>query len=134
MGNKIGEWEVMIEMNIPLQFETRRSQEREAESMVAAARSRKDAAANRLTGELYENLAGLLAAQRIDLLTSTSLLPQAEATMQSALAGYETGKIDFATLLDAQRQIRKSRLDILKAQGDAQSRLAAIERILGDDL
>lgn len=134
MGNKIGEWEVMIEMNIPLQFETRRSQEREAESMVAAARSRKDAAANRLTGELYENLAGLLAAQRIDLLTSTSLLPQAEATMQSALAGYESGKIDFATLLDAQRQIRKSRLDILKAQGDAQSRLAAIERLLGEDL
>ena len=134
MGNKIGEWEVMLEMNLPLQFETRRSQEREAESMVAAARSRKDAAANRLTGELFENLAGLLAAQRIDLLTSTSLLPQAEATMQSALAGYENGKIDFATLLDAQRQIRKSKLDILKAQADAQSRLAAIERILGEDL
>ena len=37
-------------------------------------------------------------------------------------------------LLDAQRQIRKSKLDVLKAQGDAQSRLAAIERILGEDL
>ena len=134
MGNKIGDWEVMLEMNIPLQQESRRSQEREAESMLAAARSRKDAAVNRLTGELFENLAGLEAAQRIEILTTTSLLPQAEATLQAALVGYETGKVDFATLLDAERQIRKSKQDRLKAQGDAQTRLAAIERLLGEDL
>jgi outer membrane protein TolC len=134
MGSKIGEWEVMLEMNLPLQFESRRSAGRAAESMLAAASSRKEAAVNRLTGELFQNLSGLLAAQRIEILTSTSLLPQAEATFQSALAGYENGKVDFATLLDAQRQIRKSKLDLLKAQGDMQSRLAAIERLLGEDL
>ncbi len=134
MGSKIGEWEIMLEMNIPLQQGSRRSQEREAEAMLAASRSRKDAAVNRLTGALFENLAGLQASQRIDRLITTSLLPQAEATLQSALAGYENGRVDFATLLDAQRQIRKSRQDRLKAQGDAQSRLAAIERLLGEDL
>lgn len=134
MGNKIGTWDVMIEMTIPLQQESRRGQEHEAESMLAAARSRKEAVVNRLTGELFENVAGLQAAQRIEMLTTTSLLPQAEATLQAALAGYETGKVDFATLLDAQRQIRKSKQDRLKAQGDAQSRLAVIERLLGDDL
>lgn len=134
MGSKIGEWEVMLEMNIPLQQESRRWQEREAESMLAAARSRKEAAMNRITGDLFENLAGLQAAQRIEILTTTSLLPQAEATLQAALVGYETGKVDFATLLDAQRQIRKSKQDRLKAQGDAQARLAAIERLLGEDL
>jgi outer membrane protein TolC len=134
MGNKIGDWEVMLEMNIPLQQESRRSQEREAESMLAAARSRKDATVNRLTGELFENLAGFKAAQRIEILTTTSLLPQAEATLQAALIGYETGKLDFATLLDAERQVRKSKQDRLKAQGDAQTRLAAIERLLGEDL
>ena len=45
-------------------------------------------------------------------------------TLQSALAGYENGKVDFATLLDAQRQIRKSKQDRLKAQAEAQMRLA----------
>jgi len=134
MGSRIGEWEVMLEMNIPLQQESRRRQEREAESMLAAARSRKESAFNRLTAELSENLSGLQAAQRIEILTTTSLLPQAEATLQAALAGYENGKVDFATLLDAQRQIRKSKLDRLKAQVDAQTRLAAIERLLGEDL
>ncbi|MEP7183740.1 MAG: TolC family protein [Betaproteobacteria bacterium] len=134
MGSRIREWEVMLEVNIPFQQETRRHQESEAEAMLSAARSRKDASANRLLGELYENIAGLNAARRIDILTTNSLLPQAEATLQAALVGYETGKVDFATLLDAQRQIRKSRQDLLKAQADAQARLATIERLLGEDL
>jgi len=133
-GSRIGAWEMMLEVNIPFQQETRRHQESEAESMLSAARLQKDAAANRLIGELFENVAGLKAAQRIETLTTTSLLPQSEATLQSALAGYENGKVDFATLLDAQRQIRKSRQDRLKAQAEAQTRLAAIERLLGEDL
>ena len=102
--------------------------------MLSAARSQKEAAANRLIGELFENVAGLKAAQRIEMLTTTSLLPQSEATLQSALAGYENGRVDFATLLDAQRQIRKSKQDRLKAQAEGQVRLAAIERLLGEDL
>jgi outer membrane protein, heavy metal efflux system len=134
MGSRIGEWELMVEMNIPLQQETRRRQESEAESMLSAARSQKESAANRLIGELFENIAGLKAAQRIEALTTTSLLPQSEATLQAALTGYETGKVDFSTLLDAQRQIRKSKQDRLKALAETQARLAAIERLLGEDL
>ena len=134
MGSRIGEWEVMLEVNIPLQQGTRRSQESEAGSMLSAARSQKEAVANRLIGELFENLAGLKTSQKIETLTTTSLLPQSEATLQAALAGYENGKVDFATLLDAQRQIRKSRQDRLKAQAETQARLAAIERLLGEDI
>jgi cobalt-zinc-cadmium efflux system outer membrane protein len=43
MGSRITTWGVMLEMNIPLQQESRRGQEREAEAMVAAARSRAEA-------------------------------------------------------------------------------------------
>ncbi len=134
MGTRIGEWELMLEVSIPLQQESRRRQESEAESMLSAARSRKESAALRLSGELYENVAALEAARRVEELTTTSLLPQAQATLEAALVGYETGKVDFATLLDAQRQIRKARQDRLKAQADVQVRLAAIERLLGEDL
>jgi cobalt-zinc-cadmium efflux system outer membrane protein len=37
-------------------------------------------------------------------------------------------------LLEAQRQIRKARQEILKSQVEAQMRLAEIERIVGEDL
>jgi outer membrane protein TolC len=133
-GSRVSEWEVMIELNIPLQQESRRSQEREAQATLEAALSRKEAAHNQLFADLAENLSALEAARRVESLARDSLLPQAELTFKSALAGYETGKVDFATLLDAQRQIRKARLDELKAQTDAQMRLAEIERLLGEDL
>ena len=61
-------------------------------------------------------------------------MPQAELTFKAALAGYENGKLDFSTLLDAQRQIRQAKQQLIKAQVEAQTRLAAIERFVGEDL
>ncbi len=134
MGSRITTWGVMVEMNIPLQQESRRSQEREAEAMVAAARSRTESLSQQLLGDLAVNLAGLEAARRTEALVKTQLLPQSELGLQSALAAYENGKAEFSMLLEAQRQIRKARQEILKSQVEAQMRLAEIERILGEDL
>ena len=132
--NAVKEWEVMVEFNIPLQQTSRRAMERESESMLSAARSRKEATSNQILGELAENLSGIEAARRTESLTTNSLLPQAELTFNSALASYENGKVDFATLLEAQQQIRKARQIQIKAQAEAQIRLAEIEKLLGEDL
>jgi outer membrane protein TolC len=131
---RVNDWGLMLEFNIPLQQASRRSQEREAEKMLDAARERKNASANQLLADLSENLSGIDAAMRMERLAQTSLLPQAELTFQAALAGYETGKVDFATLLDAQRQIRNARQSIIKTQAEQQARLADIERLIGEDL
>jgi outer membrane protein TolC len=117
-----------------LQQDTRRAQEREAQAMLDAARSRREVATNQLLADLYENIAGLEAARRTLTLTTESLLPQSELTFRSALAGYESGKVDFATLLDAQKQIRQAKLNQVKAGVAAQIRLADIERIVGEEL
>jgi outer membrane protein TolC len=128
------EWGLMFEINIPLQQSTRRSQEREAQLMLEAARTRLAATANQALSDLSENLVTLDSARRIETLVSTRLLPQAELTLQAALAGYENGKVDFATVLEAQRQIRTAKQSQLKAQMESQTRLAQIERLLGEDL
>ncbi len=130
----IKEWALMVEVNIPLQQSSRRAQERESQAMLAAAQSRKEALANQLLSDLAENLAGIEAAERSAALASNSLLPQAELNFRSALASYENGKVDFATLLDAQRQIRQTKQNQIKAQLDAQMRLAEIEKLTGEDL
>jgi outer membrane protein TolC len=83
---------------------------------------------------LGENLAQLQAAHQIEVLTLHSLLPQAELTLQAALAGYETGRVGFATLLEAQRQIRQARVNLIKTRAEARMRLAEIERLLGEEL
>jgi outer membrane protein TolC len=124
----------MLELNVPLQQGSRRSQERESERMLEAATARREALGHRLNGDLSAAVSNLEAARTTDLITRTRQLPQAELTFRSALAGYETGKVDFATLLDAQRQIRNAKLALLRAQASQQLRLAEIERLLGEDL
>ncbi|PIX05533.1 MAG: transporter [Gallionellales bacterium CG_4_8_14_3_um_filter_54_18] len=133
VGNGVREWGLMVELNIPLQQASRRSQEREAEAMLAASRARREATANRVLSLLTENLSGLDAAQRTESLSASGLLPQAKITFESALIGYQNGRVDFATLLDAARQILNAKLEILKAQTDAQLRLAEIERLTGEE-
>ncbi len=133
-GSSVKEWQLMVEFNIPLQQSSRRAMERESESMLSAARARRDATANEVLAELAENLSGIEAARRTEALAATSLLPQAELAFNSALAAYENGKADFTTLVEAQQQIRKARLSRIKAQAEAQVRLAELERLLGEDL
>mgnify|MGYP000134893294 CR=1 FL=1 len=132
--NRVDAWSLMLEMNLPLQQGSRRSQERESERMLEAAAARKEALGHRLQGELSGALANLEAARSTEEITRNRLLPQAELTFKSALAAYENGKVDFATLLDAQRQIRNARLALLRTQASQQMRLADIERLLGEDL
>ena len=134
VGNRLADWEIMLSVNIPLQQTSRRSQEREAAELLSAARIRQDAIANQLQGDLQEQLAGLDAAREQETLIRTSLLPQAELTFQAALASYQTGRVDFTTLLDAQRQMRRARFGQLKALLEQHLRLAEIERLVGEPL
>ena len=130
----VKEWGLMLELNLPIRDGALQSQERESEAMLAAARARQEAAANQALADLADNLNALEAARQTEHLVVYSLLPQTDLTWRAALAGYENGKGDFAALLDAQRQIRQARLNQLKAQVDAQMRLADIERLIGEDL
>lgn len=129
----IREWELMVELNIPLQQASRRAQERESEAQLAAARSRRDGVANQILAELHEQVTGLDAARQSLILNTDSFLPQSELTFRSALAGYSAGKVDFATVLDAQRQIRQARMNLVKAGTAAQLRLVDIERLIGEE-
>ncbi len=132
--DRVTGWDLMFGINIPLQQDSRRAQEREVESRLDAARARKEATLNQIQSDLSESLAGLRAARRVEDLISSSLLPQSELTLQAALAGYETGKVDFAAVLDAQRQIRRAKEDLVKSRVTQQLRLADIERAIGEEL
>ncbi|HQO29382.1 MAG TPA: TolC family protein [Accumulibacter sp.] len=132
--NQFKEWDLMVEVSLPLQQSNRRAQEREAAAMLAASQAGLEATTQRLLADLAENLSVLNAARQAERLSADTLLPQAELSLQAALAGYENGKLDFAILLDAQRQIRQARINQLKAALEARLRLAEIERLLGEDL
>jgi outer membrane protein TolC len=130
----VNEWGLMVEVTLPIQRDVLRAQERESEALLAGAQSRQEALVNQTLADLSETLSALEAARQTEHLMTYSLMPQADLTWRAALASYENGKAEFATLLDAQRQIRGARLGQIKAQVDAQMRLAELERLLGEEL
>lgn len=132
--NGIQTWDVIVQMNIPLQQSARRSRESEAAFALEAAQASQDATRARILGQLGEGLAGYEGSRdKADLLRGT-LLPQARATLKAAQAGYETGQVNFDTLIQAERQILKTRLDLLDAEAEASVRQAELEQLTGTTL
>ncbi len=134
MGTRLTDYELMIEVNIPWQRDVLRANESEALAMQSAAEARRDALLVQIQSELGQNWAALDALREQAAILRDTLLPQSQLTFDSALSAYQSGRVDFGTLLDGQRQIRKTRLDLLRVQLEQQMRLAEIERIVGEDL
>ena len=127
-------WDVMLELNIPLQQSARRAREREAEHMADAADARVDAALAALEGRIGEAWAGFESSRDKARLLRSTLLPQAEAAYQAAEAGYETGRVNFNTLIEAERLILRTRLALLDAEVERFIRVVDIEQLIGAPL
>lgn len=127
-------WDLMLELNIPLQQSTRRAREGEAEARRAAADSRRQSVLEQQRAALSEALSALDNARRTEHLIATRLLPQAQLSLDATLAAYETGKSGFAMLVQAQQQLLAIRQQRLRAQTDMQLALADIENLLGEEL
>ena len=127
-------WDVMLEVNIPLQQSARRAREREAERMVDAAQARTEGALALIEGRLGEAWAGYESSRDKARLLRNTLLPQAEAAYQAAEAGYETGRVNFNTLIEAERLILRTRLALLDAEVDRFVRIVEIEQLIGAPL
>ena len=78
--------------------------------------------------------ADLVRARNLATLYRTTIIPQAEATVASALAAYRVGSVDFMTLLDDRMTVNTYRQELfalMAAQGKA---WAELEMLLGRQL
>jgi outer membrane protein TolC len=62
------------------------------------------------------------------------ILSQSELSFRSALAAYQTGSVEFVTLLEAQRALREARMGYYKTLVAAAQNLADLERAVGSEL
>lgn len=127
-------FDVMFQINIPLWLGKYDSRTREAESNAGALRSRVVTEKNAKSFEVKGASIRVEAADRMRTLYETGLLPQVELSFESALKNYRSGKIDFLTLLDTERELKRTRLEYLKTILEYRKRVAALERAVGGDL
>ena len=71
-------------------------------------------------------------AQR-DLFLSTHI-PQAEQALRASQVGYETGRVDFLSLIDSVRAIESVHLEHYQAEADFEKAYADLERAVGGDV
>jgi outer membrane protein TolC len=127
----------MINITIPFSPWTigRRNYEvEESLAEVRAAKANRDAVRNLTLREVGESQAKVEAARRSIQIYSEGLLTQAELSFRAAMAAYQTGRVEFVTLLEAQRALRDARMGYYKATVGFIQNLADLERVVGKDL
>jgi len=73
------------------------------------------------------------AAELIKLFTQTHI-PQAEQTLDSSRISYQTGTVDFLSLIDSLRVVEQVHLEHIAAAADFEKAYADVERAVGQEL
>ncbi|MDG4575454.1 MAG: TolC family protein [Defluviicoccus sp.] len=133
-GRDFGGYEAMVSFAIPLQWGLRRAQEGEAVAKLAASRARRQATGLDLQGQIEAAYWALVSAQRGERILREVNIPQTKVVLQSALAGYQLGRVDLPSVLFADQAVRRVALDRINLLIEQQVRLAEIERVIGEDL
>ena len=137
MEMKKDRYAAMVNITIPFSPWTAGKRAYEVEESLAeirAARSNREAIRSMTVKQVAQAEAKVQAAKRSLQLYREGLLSQAELSFRSALAAYQTGRVEFVNLLEAQRALREARMGYYKATVSFVQNLADLERAVGRDL
>lgn len=137
MEMKKDRYGAMVNITIPFSPWTIGKRNYEVEESLAeirAAKANREAMRNITLREVAESQAKVQAARRSMTLFSEGLLTLAELSFRSAMAAYQTGRVEFVMLLEAQRALREARMGYYKSTAGYLQNLADLERVIGKDL
>lgn len=127
----------VVSINMPFAFWTKPKYDakvQEAAAAVTAARADLHTMENLTRFQIRDLLAKVRASWEVAVLYRTTVLPQAEQSMEAARAGYRTGKTDFLNLIDTERALREFQLAYYRALVEREDRLAELEQVVGTEL
>ena len=123
---------LMLGASLPIFARSRQFQMRvEAEAMKQMAQADLLAMRAVTRGKIGEAYAALTRARTLARLYRTTVLPQAEATVASALSAYRVGSVDFMTLLDNRMSVNKYRQELSALDAEQGKAWAELEMLIG---
>lgn len=131
---KFSSWDLMVGLNIPLWWKKYDYRLKEASANLNSSKSRLNNLKNQVSFELNQAYIKVETANRIIEIYETGLLPLAKLSFESSFINYQTGKVDFLTLLENQRALKKTRIEHLRALVDYRVRVAELEKVVGENL
>jgi outer membrane protein, heavy metal efflux system len=122
----------MVGVKIPLYFwQKQRPALAEATAGAAAERERLESITTLLYLKIKDRYLAATAAGRLAQLYGTTIIPQSTLSLESAIAGYEAGKVDFLTLLDNLVTLRNYELSYYEQLSNVEKAIAALEPLVG---
>jgi outer membrane protein TolC len=126
---------VNVGVKIPLYFwQKQRPAVTEATASARAERERLENATSLLFFRVKDRYLAVTTAQRLLKLYGTTIIPQSSLSLESAIAGYEVGKVDFLTLLDNLVTLLNYELGYYEQLSNQEKAIAALEPFVGVNL
>ena len=128
----IREYDVFLGVNIPIWFWTKQKyQVKEAKNNLEEAKALYQTMKNNVLFEMQDALVRVESSQRLAKLYTTGVLPQAQQALEASQIGYQTGKVDFLSLLDAVRTFKDFQLEYYESVVKFEVAFAELEKAVG---
>ena len=125
----------MLGIKVPLYYATKQTYgEKEALAKLEGARKDYDTVLQASLFRLKDNFVRAQRAERLVKLIGQAIIPQASLALESAMAGYGVGKVDFLTMLDNVLRLQQDELDLHRQKTDHEIAVARIEEVIGQPL
>jgi outer membrane protein TolC len=130
-------WALMGGVSVPLAFWSKgkfKGKVQENQLNLKRAEEEYTEMKNMILFEVQQALVKVESNKNVLTLYENTVVPQAEQTMQSTLAVYQTGKTEFLMLIDAYRMLLMAKLDYYMAVMNYMTSQAELEQAVGMDI
>jgi len=125
---------LMFSMNIPLWRDKYSAAQRQAEANVRKVSQKKTEMENNLLARTDRVFYEFEDTRRKIDLYSSALVPKAKQLLLASETAYQSGTVDFLSLIDAQRTLLQFELEKERVLVDHQKKLAQLEMLVGTEL
>lgn len=126
---------ITVSVNIPVFYKSKQRQGvAEATETLLSAEKMRDNRLNEVKFELKQQYLGAKASERLLTLYSKGVVPQSSLALESSMASYQVGSVDFLSLLANFTTLLNYETDYYRQLADYQTALARIEVLTGSDV
>lgn len=130
-GTDAHRWTVSLGVSLPVWRDRVRAGVAAAEAELRSADQRVLALEDRIGGEVKAAVDRVEESRHVVALFTNRLLPAARDQIAAARSNFETGQVDFLSVIDAERRLRDIELGLAQSQARLQQRLAELQRAVG---
>ena len=126
---------VTVSVNLPIFYKNKQRQAvAEASEELMSAESMRDDRLNEVKFELKQSFLSAKASERLLILYASGVVPQSSLALESSMASYQVGNVDFLSLIANFSTLLDYEVDYYRQLADYETALARIEALTGTDV